>query len=344
MTSTIAVVIPNRNDAAYLRKCLDSVLALDVPPDQIIVVDDQSTDDSLEVMRQKLGGIEGAHIVVNPVCLGTMGALNEGLKHVTSDYVLFLSSNDYLEQGIFARAKSGIAAAGTPGVWSAMVWVVDEDGRHLHMYPSPVVSLHDAFLPPARCIRLAQTLGHWFTGTTLVYHRETLQAIGGFDTAYQGMGDMLAALTIASLKGAAFSPEPLGVMRQHAGGTMWRTMTNLPGLDAILARMMNTGPGQSRALFRPQFSDLMQRRVRFTALRTIPDKSWLAHAASWRGWRYRLLCRLVPLLGSHRKLQLAVAFMLLRPPFDAIAILWYRFLGRLFVLSRMRYQKARCPR
>lgn len=332
MTPTIAVVIPNRNDSRHLGKCLDSVLNQDVPPDEVIVVDDQSTDDSVEIAREKLSGFANAKIFVNPICLGTMGALNEGLGHATSDYVLFLSSNDYLESGIFERAKSGIAAAGSPGVWSAMVWVVDEDGRRLHLYPTPVVALSEAFFPPEKCIRLAKTLGHWFTGTTLVYRRETLRKIGGFDVAYRGLGDMLAALTVASLGGAAFSPEPLGVMRQHPGGLYWRTLTDLPGLDAILEKMAASGPGLSPALFTPEFCGVMQRRIRFSAIRVFDGDAWLSHAGSWRGFRYRVLCTAGPILG--RKLQLALAFMLLRPPFDAVAIIWYRLLGRLIIMHR----------
>ena len=334
MTPTIAVVIPNRNDSAYLVKCLDSVLSQDVPPDQIIVVDDQSTDDSLDVIQKKLFNVAGARIVVNPTCLGTMGALNEGLKHVTSEYVLFLSSNDYLENGIFERAKSCIAAAGSPGVWSAMVWVVDESGNHLHLYPSPVVALTDTFFPPDKCIRLAKTVGHWFTGTTLIYHRDTLKKIGGFDISYRGLGDLLAALTVASLKGAAFSPEPLGVMRQHEGGLMWRTITDLPGLDVILAKMENSGSKLSPALFTAEFCDVMKRRIRFTAIRASHNNEWLTHAGSWQGYRYRLLSKVSRLFGKYRKLQLTFAFLLLRPPLDLIAIIWYRFLGRFFVLLR----------
>lgn len=336
MTPTIAVIIPNRNDSKHLKKCLDSVLAQDVSPDQVIVVDDQSTDDSLDIIQKKLFNIAGARIVVNPTCLGTMGALNEGLKYVTSEYVLFLSSNDYVEKGLFECAQSSIAAAGSPGVWSAMVWVVDESGRHLHLYPSPVVALSDTFFPPDKCIHLAKTVGHWFTGTTLIYHRETLQKIGGFDIAYQGLGDLLAALTVASIKGAAFSPKPLGVVRQHDGGLMWRTLTNLPGLDAILTKMENTGSKLSPALFTPKFCDVMKRRIRFTAIRALHDNIWLPHAGLWRGYRYRILCAVGPLLGKLRKLQLALAFVLLRPPFDLIAIVWYRLIGRLFVLSRIR--------
>lgn len=336
MTLSIAVVIPNRNDSGYLRKCLDSALTQNVLPDQIIVVDDQSTDDSLEVIQNKLSHFAGAKIIANTTCVGTMGALNEGLKHATSDYVLFLSSNDYVEKDIFERAKSCIAAAGHPGVWSAMVWEVDESGRPLHLFPSPVVALSDAFFPPDKCIRLAKTLGHWFTGTTLIYHRKTLQEIGGFDIAYQGLGDLLAALTVASIKGAAFSPEPLGVMRRHDGGLYWRTLTNLQSLDTILEKMENSGPKLSPALFTAEFCDVMKRRIRFSAIRAFHNNEWLIHAGSWPGYRYRLLSRTSRIFCTYRRLQLAFAFLLLRPPFDLIAIIWYRFLGRFFVLSQRR--------
>ena len=336
MTTTIAVVIPNRNDSGPLRKCLDSVLNQDVVPDQIIVVDDQSTDDSQAVIRKKLRNIPGAEIVISPIRLGTMGALNEGLNYVTCDYVLFLSSNDYLVNGIFGRAKSCITADGFPGVWSAMVWTVDESGNHLRLYPSPVVSLSDTYLSPIKCVRLAMSIGNWFTGTTLIYHRQTLQEIGGFDTAYQGLADLFAALTVASIGGASFSPEPLGVVRQHADGLMWRTSTNLPGLDEILERMIETGPKLLPKLFSPKFCELMQRRIRFSAIRTFQDNGWQAHARSWTGYRYRLLSVISPFLGNYRKLQLIAAFLLLRPFRDGINIIWYRLFGAAYITARKR--------
>jgi glycosyltransferase involved in cell wall biosynthesis len=335
MTPTIAVVIPNRNDSKYLKKCLASVLNQKIPHDEIIVVDDQSTDNSLEVIRNELLAVPAVKIIENSVCMGSMGAANEGLKHITSDYVLFLSANDYLESGIFERAKSCIMAADYPGVWSAMVRVVDEAGHNLRLYPTPVIALRDAFFPPEQCVRLAMTTGHWFTGTTLIYHRETLQKIGGFDRDYEGLADLMAALTVASIKGASFSPEPFGVMRQHDGGLMWRTLTNLPLLDLILEKMANEGPKLSPALFTQDFCELFQRRIRFTAIRAFHTNNWQVHVPLWKGYRYRLLSVISPFLNWNRKLQLASAFLILRPFADVVTIVWYRIFGTLVARVRL---------
>lgn len=338
---TIAIVIPNRNDSSFVRACLDSVLHQPVCPDQIIVVDDQSTDNSVEIIRERLAGVTGAEIIVNPICLGTMGALNEGLKRVTSEYVLFLSSNDCVTEGIFERAKSCIKKAGSPGVWSAMVWVSNESGYRLHLHPSPVVALTDTFLPPDKCTRLAMRLGNWFTGTTLIYHRETLQKIGGFDIDYQGLGDLLAALTIASLKGASFSPEPFGVVRQHSGGYLWKTLTNLDGLEAILAKVEKTGPKLSPALFSRNFCERTKHRFRFAAIRASDERSRVRFSPSHQRYRYQMLGILSPIFGSHRKLQIALAYLLLRP-FDVIPMIWYRWVGFIWIMAYRRQRKPRC--
>jgi glycosyltransferase involved in cell wall biosynthesis len=328
---TIAVVIPNYNDSAYLPICLDSVLRQKVRPDQIIFVDDQSTDDSLNMARSALEDAPGSKVLTNPTCLGTMGALNEGLKQVTCDYALFLSSNDHLVDGIIERAKSSIAELGRPGVWSAMVWVADEVGHCKYVYPSAVIALKDAYFSPDECIRMAMKLGNWFTGTTLMFHRETLQGIGGFDTEYRGLADLIAALTVSSIKGAVFCPQPLGVMRMHSGGYLRRTLTDLDDLEAILAKIEVRGPRLSPGLFTNRFCSQTKHRIRFAALRASGLGCATFHT-NWRGARYRLLHAAKSLLGAKRKLMTMLAFILLRP-FDISTFIRYRLFGVLWVIT-----------
>ena len=331
---TIAIVIPNYNDALYLPMCLMSVLGLAERPEQIILVDDCSTDDSVKLAARQLNGVPGAQILVNPQRLGTMGALGVGLQHATCDYVLFLASNDHLNGEILAHAKTSIARLGPTGLWSAMVWVADAEGTCEQVFPSAVVSMRETAFTPEECVRLAHRLGNWFTGTTMLFHRDTLQRIGGFDVEYRGLADLFAALTVSSLRGAIFCPAPFGVMRRHEGGYLWRTLTDHTHLESLLQSLADKGPKLSPVLFNPLFIERTRRRIHFSALRvrkcgTWPDigGTWEQGICRWLGVSWRFL--------RNAKLRSVLAFVLLRP-FDILPMLWYRVIRFRWIVARDR--------
>jgi glycosyltransferase involved in cell wall biosynthesis len=332
---SISVIIPNRNDAVYLGTCLNSILRQSVRPNQIIFVDDHSSDNSVSEAQSLLNNFCDARIIVNPKCIGTIGAINEGLKIATGDYVLFLASNDFVLDGLFERARCSISETGYPGVWSAMVWTASANGTPRYLYPSSVVRLDGGYIPPAECIRLANRTASWFMGTTLFFERAALVGIGGLDINYQGLADLLAALTISSIFGATFLAEPLGVMRVHADGFLFRTISNLENLEQILLQIETKGPNLSPQLYTSEFCRRMKDRFRFAAVRALGDISKSQWPGSWKGLRYSLFRRILPLINKQRILKTIAAMLLLRP-FDVVPMIWYRLMGPLWLMVRRR--------
>ena len=335
---TIAVVVPNRNDERYLERCLRSVLDQAVPPDELVVVDDASSDGSVPLIRRLIAGRAGARLIVNPVNLGVYGAINEGYRHTRSEYTLFLASNDFVLPGIFAHAKRAIAAspAGV-GLWSAMAWFVDEEDRPLRLHASPVVSVRDAFLAPQRCHELAIRHGNWFTGGTLVYRRGALEEAGGFHDRYMGLSDLFTALAVAVRHGAAYSPVPLCAIRRHAESYLIRTLADAGRLEDILGRVREQGLRTEPRLFTPEFWSRTVQRLRFASIRTTGGATLEAIAeASAEPVRgaLRRAARFLP--QSWRRARVVAAFAILRP-FDLLPSLWSRALGWLFVRSRHRW-------
>ncbi len=338
---SIAVIVPNWNDSRYLPRCLRSVFDQPVPPDELIVVDDRSTDDSVALIRGLIEGRAGARLLQNPANLGVYGAIHEGLKYSRSEYTLFLASNDFVLPGIFEHAKRCIAQAPGVGLWSAMAWMVDEDDRPLRMHASPVVSLHDTFLSPERCLELAYRHGNWFTGTTLIYRRGPLDEAGRFDKVYMGLSDLFPALIVASRHGAAYSPVPLCAIRKHADSYLTRTLVDAPRLEDILTRLTEFGSRVEPKLFTPAFNERTVRRFRFASVRTSGGDT-MAAVAGYSSGRVRAALgffdRLLP--RAWRVPRVAAAFFILRP-FDALPSLWSRVLGWIFVRSRYRWAAPR---
>ena len=90
-------VVPIYNVEAYLERCIKSIISQTYDDLEIILVDDGSTDSSLEICREyeKKDSRISVYTKVNG---GLSDARNYGLAHATGEYVLFVDSDDYVEE------------------------------------------------------------------------------------------------------------------------------------------------------------------------------------------------------------------------------------------------------
>lgn len=332
---SLSVVVPNFNDSKYLKQCIESVVTQDVPPDEFIILDDASTDDSCAVIEEAIRGYPFARLVRNPENLGQGGVpnANKGLSLAKGKFVYFLGANDFILPGLFRRMKEGLNRHPDAGLFSAMVWLVDEDGRFLRMHPSPVLSLQDRFLPSEDCRRIMARHGSWLTGQTTVYRREALLEADGFSPSLQGLCDLLAAQVVASRYGAVFSPSPLGVMRIHRGALLAATVANEGVLERILDEVAVRGPQIEARLFTQPMLERTRLRFYFASLR-LSQGGTLQHVRAMSGWWRQAALSLIDLVPrSLGMLRTALYFVIMRP-FDIVPTIWYRLIGAFIILRR----------
>jgi glycosyltransferase involved in cell wall biosynthesis len=93
-----SVIMANYNNAAYIGQAIESVLNQTFPVWELIIVDDCSTDDSLEVIGRYLG--DGRiHLIEHKQNRGYIAALKTGIANVRSEYFGVLDSDDCLKPG-----------------------------------------------------------------------------------------------------------------------------------------------------------------------------------------------------------------------------------------------------
>ncbi len=337
----IAVVIPNRNDVRYLPRCLDSVLRQDVKPDEIVIVDDQSTDDSITVIQQRIRDEPRARLIANSSNVGNHEAGNIGVRETQCDYVLTLSANDFVLPGFFAHAKSCLERFPGAGIWSALSMIVNDSGIVLGLQPSPVVALTDAYFTPDESIRLAQRFGNWFGQSTVTYKRSALIELGMFDSSYAGLADLIVALGIASKYGAIFSPAILGAIRIHEDGLGSRTVSKADTLDAALRSVSARGAAMNPHLFTGAFLDRLTRRVCFSAIRRTGDLAMGRIALKNYGIGKLFLEAADRLLPRGMKAVRAILSFVILRPFDIWPTFFYRYCGRALILAKT-WLRGRC--
>jgi glycosyltransferase involved in cell wall biosynthesis len=89
---TVSAIIPAYNSAGTIARALDSVLAQTRPPHEIIVVDDNSTDDTARIVAAY--GDRAVKLVRLPLRLGAGAARNRGINEAAGTLVAFLDADD----------------------------------------------------------------------------------------------------------------------------------------------------------------------------------------------------------------------------------------------------------
>ena len=90
MADLISVVIPTYNGEKYIKDCIESIQSQDFPH-EIIVIDDISTDRTVEIARSM-----GCRVIVNTEHKGQMAGKNTGIREAKGNYWLTIDQDDML--------------------------------------------------------------------------------------------------------------------------------------------------------------------------------------------------------------------------------------------------------
>ena len=119
----VSVIIPNFNYLRYIEKCLESVLSQDYPNIEVIVVDDGSTDESVNYVTTLTPKVK----LVQQQNSGVSVARNRGLLESKGEFIAFLDADDYWDPSKISKQMNLVLSTGVDLVYSG-VNLVSPDG------------------------------------------------------------------------------------------------------------------------------------------------------------------------------------------------------------------------
>lgn len=100
---TFSIIVPMYNVEEYIDRCLDSLTKQDCDDYEIIVIDDKSTDHSLELAKRWADKYHFISVVRKDYNSGLSETRNYGLNRAKGDYIIFVDSDDYVEENCLSE-------------------------------------------------------------------------------------------------------------------------------------------------------------------------------------------------------------------------------------------------
>ncbi|MUG98076.1 glycosyltransferase [Scytonema sp. UIC 10036] len=210
MPPLVSVIIPCFNTERWIAEAIDSCLQQTYPNIEIIVVDDGSTDNSLEIIKSY-----GKKVIWQSVDhRGGNYARNKGLTLSKGKYIQYLDADDYILPNKIERQVSFLEETGADVVYG--------DWRFRHHLPDGTSFLGDIERPGTQADIIESLLADWWTAVaSLLYRRTAVERSGGWDENLKAAQDRDFFLSVV-LQGAkvVYQPGCHAVYRRYGNVTV----------------------------------------------------------------------------------------------------------------------------
>ncbi len=216
----VSVIVVNWNRRGLLAACLKSLALQTQKNFEIIVVDNGSTDGSVEMIAREFSAIR---VICNGENYGFCAANNQGIEASQADFIALLNNDAEAEPGWLDALLAVFEGRADCGMAASKILVYEDPGRidkagHLIYPDGQNRGRGSGEADRGQYDRVEETL--WPDGCAAMYRREMLLQIGGFDEDLFAYADDAELGLRARIAGWRCFYAPQAVVRHHRGSTL----------------------------------------------------------------------------------------------------------------------------
>ena len=186
MSDKVSIIMPNYNSARFLDETILSVIGQSYRDWELLIVDDCSTDSSLEIIKKFQLQDDRIHLIINDKNRGAAYSRNIALKHATGKWVAFLDSDDVwlpekLEKQIYFMENNGYDFS------YAISELIDENSVAIGKYVTG----------PKKITKRRMFRYNYLTCLTVMYNREKVGDVQIDDAVGNGRNDYALWLKVS---------------------------------------------------------------------------------------------------------------------------------------------------
>jgi len=220
----LSVILPNYNHATVVADQLRAILTQSYRNFEFIIIDDKSTDNSVEVIESVIAGDSRVKFIKNEKNQGVLKAVDDGRRLAQGEFIGFYASDDRLLPGFFEKSMSALSQAPQAGLATSVTAVFDAS-MQVRMDQGVWTDRPTYFNPDQLC----DVICGGFVGChNSIFRRSVWEECFPPGDGYQRLkwhGDWFHTLTIAFRHGICYIPEILAALRidpnSYSGAKMY---------------------------------------------------------------------------------------------------------------------------
>lgn len=251
---TLSVVLGVYNKELYLAEALESLLMQSRQPDEIIIVDDASTDGSLQILEKYSEHHTHIKLYRHERNMGAVATYNHAINISNGTHLYLMGADDLIRHDFFALGMKLAAIFPAAGLVTSDPSYLDEDSGQIRDYKNNF-GYAPCFLDPANVAELLDC-GHIASHGTLI-KKNCLLSVGCHHSALKWHSDWFFLLAIAFRYGICSLPGNYGILRvvKHSyTNSMVKTDEQKRVIKAVIELLQT-----------PQFIDLLPHFIRSKA-------------------------------------------------------------------------------
>lgn len=210
----LSVILSNYNHAQYLEGALASILNQTFSSMELIIIDDASTDNSVDIIEKFMEKYGNIRLIKNKQNRGVVANANQLLELAQGEYIYWAASDDVVLPGFFEKSMNLFMRHKQAGLcWADTVFIneinqnIGEDRLNLSSEPR--------YFSPEEIAEMLRSKMIHLSGVYTIYKRSAFIDAGGVIAELKSYADYFPILVMAFRYGICYIPEPLVMNRIH---------------------------------------------------------------------------------------------------------------------------------
>ncbi len=236
--SQLSVILPNYNHGHLLQTACKAIFSQSLLPQEVIIIDDGSTDHSIETIRELQKNHPNIQLIQNKENLGPIPTINKGIEKAKGKYLAFCSADDYILPGFFEKALTLFKENPTLGICTGRATHFKGNTPDQLTIEQPPLPDKVHIFNPKELAKVFKKSLFFIHSNCSIYRKKYIEEFGGLNPKLLSISDWYITCQIALHYGVGYIPHPFGAFRLSPTSYA-QSLKNSPTKETMFQNLMD---------------------------------------------------------------------------------------------------------